>query len=291
MNQESANSKKLPSGVYRKFFMLTDYWQGSRVDPESLLVKIHSGGDAAPFFWVGAPNELIEMISAVGEDRSIYCIPNTVNVLSPIKSTIIELGQYFADEIVKANPEGPYLLGGLCNSAFTSYEIAKILEEKGKQVGLLLMIERDVTQKNIIILLFRKIYWFIETFNRWTIFFSKNPGKFFALLAQKFSQYILRRKVVGEPIRDEILLLPDDLVFDKSNKDNYKLAGFKGKVDLIYVKWGLLGYFKFNYFRKLWDELALNGANFHIIDGKFHMPPNWRAVATITKQILQDNHL
>jgi len=285
------NSAKLPTSIFRKFFIFTEFWSGTRISPESLLVKTHTGGDASPFFWIGAPNELVDFTNALGTDRSIYCLPNTVNVIPPTTANITAISQYFAQEIVKAYADGPYLIGGLCNSAFSAYETAKILKEQGNEIGLLLMIERDVPNQDLIINFFRKLYWVFETSNRWMIYFSRNPKAIKNFIWSYFSKHILRKQIETNMITDDILIMPDDLAADRTNKENYKLSGYTGNVDLIYVKWGLLGYFNFKYFHKYWKNLATDGFNIHIIDGRFHMPPNWLEIAKITKKILEGHNL
>ena len=52
------------------------------------------------------------------------------------------MATYYVEQICKFQPEGPYLLGGICFGAHVALEIAQQLQNQGKTVALLAKIGR-----------------------------------------------------------------------------------------------------------------------------------------------------
>jgi len=73
----------------------------------------------------------------------------------------------------------------------------------------------------------------------------------------------------------------------KSEFIPYQLTEYPGAVELIYIQWGLMGYFQFDFFQRYWHKLALGGIRVEIIAGYLHDQPNWTAVAEIIQARLK----
>jgi thioesterase domain-containing protein len=58
----------------------------------------------------------------------------------PVPPTIEAMAASYVDMIQGVEPEGPYLLGGLCHGGLIAFEMARQLERKGQKVGLVAMI-------------------------------------------------------------------------------------------------------------------------------------------------------
>jgi hypothetical protein len=261
----------LPAKIYRRFLMLTDFWAGSRAAPGSLLVKMHSSNDARPFFWVGTPKDLIGFYQHIGSDRSIYCFPGTYNVMPETQTTITHLANYHVAEILKVCPQGPFLLGGFCTASLITYETAKILTEKGHQIGLLALCETDVSEQNTCINLFRRMYFYNERLYHNWLGFKAHPHQMIQAILGKITKIKLNNKQQTTVQAIEPL---------------YTLSGYTGKVDLIYVRWGMYGFFSLKYFQNYWKNLALQSATFHIVEGRIHEPPDWDSIAKTVKKLL-----
>ncbi|MDD5269024.1 MAG: thioesterase domain-containing protein [Methylococcales bacterium] len=256
---------KLSSSLYRSLLILTDFWSGTRISPESLIVKVHDGGDGVPFFWAGTPIDIVNLPNYIGQDRSIYCFSGTYGMSLPTEENIKMLAVYYKNEILKAWPSGPYLLGGHCTAALISYEIAKLLTNENREVKLLVITELDVPDKRLITRLFRRIYSLLENQYIWSRSFKEN-----FIDASKS----LVKKLISKKDNDISI-----------NRELYCFSGYSGHIHLIYVRWGLLGYFSFKFFQRYWRNLALGGADFHIIPGRVHTPDGV-IVAKIIKKLI-----
>jgi hypothetical protein len=307
MTLDEITNYKLPKPLYRRFLMMTELWLGTRASPGSLMIKAHSGGNAAPFFWTGSPDDLPEFYRNIGNTRSIYCFPSTLFVVPHTVVNIRSLAIYYTSEILKVNPKGPFFLGGNCTAAYLTYEIGKVLIECGHKVDLMILCERDVCQKDLVLNLTRRLFWRIERFNRWLPEFKINPWKntkilfvskiinvtkYIIVLSQKLFK-LNKPKVAHE---NQINHYAGNSHENELSEENgyhgleplCTMEGYSGKVHLIYIKWGGLGFYQFKFFQKYWKNLATGGSIFHIIEGKYHWPVDWNAIAKISIKLIED---
>jgi hypothetical protein len=275
---------KLPTRLYRRLFMLTnvsDY--GVRVEPGSLLLRCYTGGESSPLFWCGTPDTLKSFYEVLGHERSIYCIYDTYGVVTPSEENIRALAKYYAAEIMKVQPKGPYILGGYCNSALITYEIANIMVEQGGEVGMLFFLDRDVTESDPWLRIARWLFLRGERLVfRWEQI-CNNPMQLLKdIFVHKSNQFVdLSILYVKGELGLVQLVKPTDV-------ETYKLTPYPGKIHLTVVKFGLLGYFQFSFFQRYWRKLALGGIDFCFIPGTVHHRPNWLMVAQILHTLLKE---
>jgi hypothetical protein len=258
---------KLSARLYRGLLILTDFWSGTRASPESLIIKVHDGGDGVPFFWAGTPIDIVNLPDYIGQERSVYCFAGTYGMWQPTEEHIKMLAGYYKNEILKVWPSGPYMLGGHCTAALISYEIAKLLINENREVKLLVFTELDVPDKDLMKRFFRRIYGYFENQYIWSRRFKEN----FVETCKSLVKKLVSKKDNNIGISSEF----------------YRFSGYSGHIHLIYVRWGLLGYFSFKYFQKYWRNLALSGASFYIIPGRVHTPDGVK-VAKIIKKIIDE---
>jgi thioesterase domain-containing protein len=264
---------KLPTKLYRPLLLLTDSW-GDRAAPGSLLIKCHKGGEDSPLFWCGTPDTLASFYSVMGHERSIYCLCSTFGVLPPSEENIRAFARYYAAEIIKVQPQGPYVLGGFCEAGLISYEIAKLMYEKGYQVGMLFLFDRDVTQTDVWLKLARRLFSTIDRVPfRWEQA-RENP-------VQCIKEILLNKwqRLVKSPLQYVKSKLGFVSTWQAGDTSGYKLTPYPGKIHLVYVSYGIFGYFKFSFFQRYWRHLALGGIEYRIIPGNTHNNPNWPLVA------------
>ena len=112
---------------------------------DSLLVQVQAGGAKQPLFFMhgdlaGGGFYCLNLARGLGEDQPFYALtPHGVDG-GPIPPTIEEIAASFIKMIRAVQPEGPYLLGGLCKGGVTAYEMARQLERQGEKVDLLIMV-------------------------------------------------------------------------------------------------------------------------------------------------------
>ncbi len=58
-----------------------------------------------------------------------------------LRPSIEMLGKDMVEDILAFRPNGPYRIGGYCNGAVVAYECARLLQEKGHEVEIIVMIE------------------------------------------------------------------------------------------------------------------------------------------------------
>jgi thioesterase domain-containing protein len=274
---------KLPTRLYRRLLMLTDAWDGVRAAPGSLLVRCHTGGEGSPLFWCGTPYDLQSFYDVMGHERSVYCLCGTYGVLPPSEENIRALAKYYAAEIINIQPQGPYILGGYCEAGLISYEIAKLMYENDYQVGMLFLFDRDVTESDFWLRSARRLFMLVENLLfRWKQLLTNPVQCVKEVLVKKCAQ------LVAFPM----LFVKGK--FDRAQAEQpienseYKLTPYPGKVHLIYVKCGLLGYFQFSFFQHYWRKLALGGVDYQIIPGSTHFKPDWSKVAQSLRTFIKD---
>ncbi len=284
MSTPSPANYKLPSRLYRRFLMVTAAWPGSRVDSGSLLVRIYPGKDKAPLYWAGSPDVLESFNQQIAGERPIYCMSTTWEVVPPTEFNIKSLALYYVAEILKVQPSGPYLLGGFCEAGAITFEVAKILTELGHKIDLLVFCEREVTKRNRSIVFFKALYQLRENVELRIIHFVANPWQCVKevmhtkmLQLKRLSKLLFR--FFHKPKKNP----------SESSEPLYKLSPQTEKIHLIYVKWGVLGFYRFSFFQKFWNDVALGGAKFHTINGRWHNRPDWNKVAKIVKHLIDES--
>jgi len=112
---------------------------------DSLLVQVQAGGAKQPLFFIhgdlaGGGFYCLNLARGLGEEQPFYALtPHGVDG-GPIPPTIEEIAASFIEMIRAVEPEGPYLLGGLCKGGVTAYEMARQLERQGEKVDLLVIV-------------------------------------------------------------------------------------------------------------------------------------------------------
>ncbi|MFK7803181.1 MAG: thioesterase domain-containing protein [Anaerolineae bacterium] len=90
-----------------------------------------------PFIWFGDA-WFADKLSA---DQTLYCIPSGRIQIEQTSTFIKAMAEHCLKEILAVQPKGPYLMGGFCFDAWIAYEVSQLLQERGQQTALMLMIE------------------------------------------------------------------------------------------------------------------------------------------------------
>ena len=115
-------------------------------EPAGLLVTFREGGQKPPWFCVhgrgGGVMFLRDLAPHLDPDRGIYGIqPFGQNGELPPFRPVEEMAALYLDEVQAVQPSGPYYLGGSCFGGLVAREMGRILEERGEEVALLLLID------------------------------------------------------------------------------------------------------------------------------------------------------
>ena len=118
----------------------------------SALVPIKEGGRRPPFYMVhGGAGHVFnyqKLADNMAKDQPFYGVqpPDwTGHRVAPPK--VEALAQQYVAEIRQFQPEGPYYLGGFCFGGMVVYEMARLLQEAGQEVGVLALLEPSALGK------------------------------------------------------------------------------------------------------------------------------------------------
>jgi amino acid adenylation domain-containing protein len=121
---------------------------------DSLVLLKRGNLNQAPLFLVHDADGETMLYSGLAnhlkDDRPVYGIRPYSQESFPILHTrITDMVDYYIQEIRKVQPQGPYLLGGLCSGGVLAFEIACQLQAQGEQVPFLAIIDAiDVKELN-----------------------------------------------------------------------------------------------------------------------------------------------
>ncbi len=110
----------------------------------SSVVPIQPRGARRPLFAVPGHNGdifcYVDLARHLGTDQPFFALqaPGMEPGQDPLTS-IEEIAAVFARDIVAAQPQGPYLLGGFCVGGSIAFELAQQLTASGHQVSLLVL--------------------------------------------------------------------------------------------------------------------------------------------------------
>ena len=109
----------------------------------SSLVKVHEGRSTNPPFYCVPGNlgnvfvDFEYLHRYLGPDQTFYGFQDGLGNPSKIKT----LAAHYVEDIRRIQPEGPYLLGGICFGGPVVFEMAHQLQQLGQQVPFLALVE------------------------------------------------------------------------------------------------------------------------------------------------------
>lgn len=117
------------------------------------LVPLVSEGQASPFFLIpsagATPFSFIKLARSLTGDNPVYSfeLPGMADDIANYDD-IQSIACAYLQEILTVQPEGPYYLGGHCAGANIALAIAIELEEQGKEVAALILMEAIMPTPN-----------------------------------------------------------------------------------------------------------------------------------------------
>src|SRR5271166_1957041 len=112
----------------------------------SPLVAIQPTGFRPPFFCIhGAGGTVLmyrELSQHLGDDQPFYGLQaQGLDGSCPPLTRVEEMAEVYVKEIRKAQPQGPYFIGGYCMGGTVAYEVAQQLHDQGEAVALLALFD------------------------------------------------------------------------------------------------------------------------------------------------------
>jgi len=130
------------AGILRPFL---GAWQGERLDRDALIVGRNCGGNRTPLFWcVNGFSEYDALSRLMDAEQPVYGMRSLFDTGYKSDSATLRLARLYADEVMRIQPRGPYLLGGFCEGGRVAFLIAQTLRARGETVASLLLQEQFV---------------------------------------------------------------------------------------------------------------------------------------------------
>jgi aspartate racemase len=142
---ETISLDEIPAGLdledYRAFSSLCAGRIGKHIGKRGLIVEIPPTEmkSSKPFIWIG----YIDFSKNLGLHQPVYTIPG--GSWTPLNSTenyIEAIASVIVDELLSIPQDEPYLIGGNCYEGLVAMEVAHQLQEKGKEVSFLAIIDK-----------------------------------------------------------------------------------------------------------------------------------------------------
>jgi amino acid adenylation domain-containing protein len=118
---------------------------------QSSLVALQPGGSATPFFCVhpvgGNVFCYVELARHLGPEQPFYALQalGLDGSQQPL-SRVEEMAAHYLETIRGVQPQGPYLLGGWSVGGLIAFEMARQLQARGQEVGLLVLMDSRAQQ-------------------------------------------------------------------------------------------------------------------------------------------------
>jgi amino acid adenylation domain-containing protein len=304
---EQHTGKKLPLSALFEHSTIEELAKLIDTDREifsDYLVPIKPNGTKPPLFMVhgGGLNILNfkNVITHFDDDQPVYGIQGIgPNGYENWFQTIEEMAARYIESIVKINPTGPYALAGFSFGGVVAFEMARQLEEQGKKVSIIALLDSYVDASYYYPTL-RQKKWarcYDRNYRRLDYLFQMlTSWKAFKLRAKVKKDYILKMYFgkkddlsEGEVLALEEFTIASSMV--EKIVDKYHLKPQNFEVDLFRAQDDLE--YKIDTEHMGWKKAALKGVHIHNVPGN-HLsivdPPNDKVLARMVQDILDDRH-
>ena len=177
---------------------------GGMDNEDTCLVELNEGDPDKPaiFFVHSMSGDILgysNLVHDLGEDQPCYgfqssCLSDVTNV----DRTIYEMANHYVEIMLEFQPEGPYILSGWCFGGFVAYEMARILKERGKDVGLLVLIDSPAMRPSITYLPY-----YIELISKLVSLGPIEMTKFIISYLRKKKQFSMADAIIGEAFSEQ----------------------------------------------------------------------------------------
>jgi amino acid adenylation domain-containing protein len=135
------NILDLPWEDYRALLTTHAHWQSPRLGSKSLILATQTGDpqQKLPIWAVGGMGDLHRYLPL---EQPVYSLPVHTHIQNP-SIYVRAIAACYVREILDLQPNGPYILFGYCFGGTVALEIAQQLQEQKREVGLLVLVERD----------------------------------------------------------------------------------------------------------------------------------------------------
>ncbi|SDJ55952.1 amino acid adenylation domain-containing protein [Pedobacter sp. ok626] len=262
------------------------------------LVPIRTKGTKDPIFLIHGGGLNVLLFKTIGEyldeDQPVYGIQALgLNHEMEIPNDLTEIAAHYVSEILKVNPNGPYLIAGYSLGGFIAFEIAKQLSEMGKIIKLLGVMDtyagnqvHEDSTYNRILRKVKRQFFKIPVLIKSFIEFPKESFSY----QQKLIKFKIRKIFIPDATIEESIFTDYEKAiykqYDRAH-NNYKLTPFDVKITLFRAKKRL--YYLDDMVYLGWSEYAKKGIDIYEVPGDhktFLLPPMDKEFAMILQKAL-----
>lgn len=128
--------------IHHQLLALTAGWKGQRVTPDSLIFGLNTQGSLPPLFWCFQGfREFSQLAKYLGAEQPVYGMRSGHLIMNKTQENIQALAARYARDILRVQPEGAFRLGGNCQAGKIIFEIAQQLQQQGKTIAILCLLE------------------------------------------------------------------------------------------------------------------------------------------------------
>jgi hypothetical protein len=274
MTTTTADSSILPKLIFRTIKASTLAWPGQPALSDSLVIKIKDG-ERLPLFFIGTYDQVIALAENLHGDIPFYGIRSNWGLLPPTQANIEMLGEYYAKQLLKIQPQGSFSLASFCSDSQLTWQIAQLLTGWGHDVSLLALVEKDIEENLTPLLKLGKLVGRSEYQLRklWALPLSER----YSYLAKMFKRFVSGQR--AEEINNLVPVLPE-------GEAAFTFLPFKGKVTLFYIHGERFSFYRYKPFDRCWRPYALGGTDIFVVPGENHLNPSWVTIANILRNKL-----
>ncbi|HEY4087319.1 MAG TPA: amino acid adenylation domain-containing protein, partial [Bryobacteraceae bacterium] len=112
----------------------------------SSLIAVQPAGSGTPLFFVPGGGGNVVYLHALarhlGKERPFYGLQaRGLDGLSDPHGSIEEMAAAYVTEVLEAQPEGPYYLGGHSSGSWVAFEMARLLQTRGHEVAMVAILD------------------------------------------------------------------------------------------------------------------------------------------------------
>ena len=254
------------------------------------MVAFQPSGSNRPLFCV-APTEAFayaQFARRLGPDQPFYVFHPAELTEAEISSVSVEaLAARYLGELRTIQPEGPYLLGGLCAGGMIAYEMAQQLQAQGQRVALLALFDTPFPGSNLLVRQPR--YLALRMAHHVAVFCTLKPRQRIEYVKERWAT-LTRRRAWRSGLRNG--LSPDGSAENPLGgirqayryiMPEYAPKPYGGYTVLFLAAKSRIGLFFDS--RKKWRRLATGRLELHVVPGKHHLILTEPHAAVLAKRL------
>src|ERR1700751_2679905 len=111
-----------------------------------MLIPIQSSGVNPPLYFIHGLQGFMPagrfLVSSLGPSQPFYAInANGLEGRASAPTSVKDMALAYVEEISKAQPTGPLLIGGMCAGGLAAMEVARELQARGREPGPIILVD------------------------------------------------------------------------------------------------------------------------------------------------------